>query len=69
MHMPKVLLFLMLMVTASAALAGSLRVTGDRLFIPIEINSVHAEALLDSAAEMTLIDASFAKRLVCKRGR
>ena len=40
-----------------------LRVTGERLFIPVTVNGIETEALLDSGAEMTLIDAGFARRL------
>jgi len=40
-----------------------LRVAGDRIFVQIEINGVKTEALLDSGAEMTLIDAGFARRI------
>lgn len=41
----------------------SLRVTGDRLFIPVTVDGVATEALLDSGAEMTLVDAGFAAAL------
>lgn len=43
--------------------AFRLAVVGDRLFVPVRINGVETEALLDSAAEATLIDASFARRI------
>jgi hypothetical protein len=43
--------------------AEPLRVTGERLFIPVTVNGVETEALLDSGAEMTLVDAHFAERL------
>lgn len=43
--------------------AEPLRVTGERLFIPVTVNGIETEALLDSGAEMTLIDAHFAERL------
>jgi len=46
-----------------AAAAEELRVTGNRLFIPVRINGHAMEALLDSGAEMTLIDAAAAARL------
>ncbi len=36
---------------------------GGRLFVPARIAGTDVEALLDSAAEMTLVDAAFAKRL------
>lgn len=38
-------------------------VRGDRLFVPATINGVAVEALLDSAAELTLLDDDFAARL------
>ncbi len=40
-----------------------LRVSGNRLFIAAEINGQPVEALLDSGAEMTLLDAGAAARL------
>lgn len=43
--------------------SGELRVSGNRLFLPIEINGERTEALLDSGAEMTLVDAEFAERI------
>lgn len=60
------LLLVLLAVTLAACAsvpAESLRVSGDRLFIPVTVNGVRTEALLDSGAEMTLIDAAFAERL------
>jgi uncharacterized membrane protein len=47
----------------AAACSGELRVAGNRLFIPVEINGERTEALLDSGAEMTLVDAAFAERI------
>jgi len=47
----------------SAASAEPLEFHGNRLFVPVTINGVHAEALLDSAAEMTLVDPKLAARL------
>jgi len=52
----------------SAALAADgpgvvLSVRADRLFLPIEVNGQKTEALLDSAAESSLIDPSFASEL------
>lgn len=41
----------------------TLRVSGARLFVPVTVNGVPTEALLDSGAEMTLIDAGFAAGL------
>jgi predicted aspartyl protease len=43
--------------------APDLRVSGNRLFIAAEINGQPIEALLDSGAEMTLLDAAAASRL------
>ena len=40
--------------------AAALTVRGDRLFIPASINGVATEAVLDSAAEVTLLDDEFA---------
>lgn len=37
-----------------------IRVSGDRIFLPVTINGSPTEALLDSGAEMTLVDAAFA---------
>lgn len=47
---------------ASLALAAALTVRGDRLFIPASINGVQTEAVLDSAAEVTVLDDEFARR-------
>ena len=44
----------------SLALAAALAVRGDRLFIPARINGVETEAVLDSAAEVTVLDDEFA---------
>lgn len=38
-------------------------VRGDRIFIPVTVNGRSTEALLDSAAELTLIDDDFAKAI------
>jgi predicted aspartyl protease len=46
----------------SLALAAALTVRGDRLFIPARINGVETEAVLDSAAEVTVLDDEFAAR-------
>jgi len=40
--------------------AGSLRVEGQRLFLPVDVQGLRTEALLDSGAEITLIDPGFA---------
>ncbi len=46
-----------------------LRVAGDRLFMPVVVNGQATEALLDSAAEATVIDTAFADRLGLKGGQ
>src|SRR5579862_6863577 len=62
--------FLALVVAASlsraaahAAGAGNLTVIGNRLFLDISVNGRKVRALLDSAAESSFMDASFAKAL------
>lgn len=42
--------------------AEDLHVRGDRLFVPVSIGSEQVEALLDSGAEVTVIDRAFAAR-------
>lgn len=57
---------------ASAALplhAEELIVREDRLFVPVEIRGERAEALLDSGAELTLLDRDFADQLQIQEGR
>lgn len=44
----------------SLALAAALTVRGDRLFIPARVNGAETEAVLDSAAEVTVLDDEFA---------
>lgn len=61
--MTRLLALLAALTVSGAALPQNLRVAGDRLFVPVAINGVGAEALLDSGAELTLIDAAFAGRL------
>jgi predicted aspartyl protease len=58
------LLFLAACVSQPAELqARDIRVSGDRIFLPIAVNGYPVEALLDSGAEMTLVDAAFASRI------
>lgn len=47
----------------SMAQAAPLEFHGNRLFVTVSINGVQAEALLDSAAEMTFVDPKLAARL------
>lgn len=39
---------------------ANLRVAGNRIFLPVEVQGIATEALLDSGAEMTLLDTAFA---------
>ncbi len=50
----------------AAGAATALSVRGDRLFLPVELNGHRIEALLDSAAEASLIDTRFAHGLGLK---
>lgn len=45
---------------ASATSIVDLRVTGNRIYLPASLNGVETEALLDSGAELSLIDVEFA---------
>lgn len=47
-------------VAAQATEPASLRVVGNRIFLPVEVQGIATDALLDSGAEMTLIDTAFA---------
>lgn len=49
--------------------AAALIVRGDRLYIPAMINGVSSEAVLDSAAEASIIDDDFARRIGVGRGK
>ena len=49
--------------TVHAAAPTRLRIVGNRVFLPVTVNGHATEALLDSAAEATLIDGDFAARL------
>ena len=53
----------LLLAVPAAAGAGDLRVSDQRLFVEVRVGGVAVEALLDSGAEMTLIDTAFAERL------
>lgn len=48
--------------TATAAPAERLRISRNRLYVPARIAGRPVEALLDSAAELTLVDKAFAAR-------
>src|SRR4051794_19417428 len=52
-----------------ASAARPLLFYNGRLFVQAEVNGVPSEALLDSAAEATLIDVQFAKRAQLAEGR
>lgn len=56
------LLLTALLATSAVACPSELRVAGDRLFLSVEISGIGTEALLDSGAEMTLVNAGFARR-------
>ncbi|KCZ98417.1 putative lipoprotein [Hyphomonas polymorpha PS728] len=43
-----------------AAAQANLRVVGNRIFLPVDVQGIATEALLDSGAEMTLLDTAFA---------
>jgi hypothetical protein len=51
---------------ASPAMADPLKVHGNRLFVQVKMNGVEAEALLDSAAEMTFVDPKLAAEIGLK---
>lgn len=57
------------MILALIAAAATLTVRDDRLYVPAEINGVATEAVLDSAAEVTIIDDDFARKIGAGKGR
>ena len=57
------------MILALLAAAATLTVRGDRLFVPAKVNGVATEAVLDSAAETTIIDDDFAMQIGTGKGR
>jgi predicted aspartyl protease len=57
------------MILALVAAAATLTVRGDRLYVPARINGVATEAVLDSAAEATIVDDDFARRIGAGKGR
>lgn len=61
--MKRALLLLALLLPAGAASAGPLETYNNRLFLHVVVNGRPATALLDSAAEMTILDDDFAAGL------
>jgi len=61
---------LLLFVASSAAAAAETRLAlfGNRLFVTARVNGIAVEALLDSGAEMSVIDDDFARRLPVRYG-
>lgn len=57
------LLVALLLFVSRGAAAHPLQEHNHRIFIPVTINGVAAEALLDSAAEMSFVDPGFARKL------
>jgi predicted aspartyl protease len=53
---------------ASPAIAEPLQLFNNRLFLTVTVNGTPASALLDSAAEMTVLDDDFARRLRLRLG-
>lgn len=60
--MTKMFLAALALILPVPAIADELIVRGDRLFISVEVGGEETEALLDSGAEVTIFDASFARR-------
>lgn len=56
-------LAMLLICIAIPAQAEELHVNGDRLFLPVVVDGVEATALLDSGAEVTIFNASFAREI------
>ena len=52
----------------AAPIVTRLRIAGNRIYLPVTVNGVAVEALLDSAAEATVIDVGFAARLALSAG-
>ncbi len=61
--MKRALLWLALLGSAGAASAEPLETFNNRLFLRVTVNGTPATALLDSAAEMSILDDDFAARL------
>jgi predicted aspartyl protease len=61
--MRRAILAAALLLFGPPAQAEPIEVHGNRLFIPVEINGEPVVALLDSGAEMTVLDDAFAQRL------
>jgi predicted aspartyl protease len=60
----------LLVLAASSAMAAEARIElfRNRLFIPVSVNGTRVTALLDSAAEMSVIDDTLARRLRLRLG-
>lgn len=60
----------LLFLAASSAMAAETRIElfRNRLFIPVSVNGTRVTALLDSAAEMSVIDDNLARRLRLRPG-
>lgn len=61
--MKPALLLAAVLLPLSAAAAAPLETFNNRLFVPVTVNGQRTTALLDSAAEMTILDDDFAARL------
>lgn len=57
------------MILALFAAVATLTVRGDRLYVPAKINGVSTLAVLDSAAEATIVDDDFARRIGAGKGK
>ncbi|WFL77285.1 aspartyl protease family protein [Altererythrobacter arenosus] len=68
-RIPILLCALGFLAPAMPAKADELIVRGDRLFIPVEVNGVVYEALLDSGAEVTILDPEVARQLALQPGK
>ena len=66
--MKRALIAAALMATASAASADPLKFYNGRLFITANVNGVSTEALLDSGAEGSIFDPTFAKQAKFSEG-
>lgn len=67
--MSRIILIALAALVSSPLAAEELTVRGDRLFVPVEVQGERAEALLDSGAELTLLDRRFADRFGVQEGK